>query len=265
MVSNKSMKKLLLLSLTIVQLLNWSCGASLVSRIQGDEKNISKVKKIFYDDSSLAFKDVYVNRKTDTISGTLYYVPNYTVNAELETSYTKRINAFGIGLLVDFIILSMASVSKFQSTKDSHSFTATDILSLSLLGDVIIASWEIYSLRNKEINEKNTKDININDEKNYKYLNNIIISESLKKELKIEKLKNVSIVLASNCNEQRDLYTLKLESDGAFSLPYKIFKNSIVCRFDFENNESVINMKSNYYFEDVENNFFSDEIFYRYF
>jgi hypothetical protein len=265
MISNRSIKKLILLSLTILQLLNLSCGASLVSRIQGDEKNISKVKKISYEEYSLAFKDVYMNRKTDTISGTLYYVPNYTVNAELETSYIKRINAFGIGLLVDFIFLSMASVSKYQSNKETNGVTATDMLSLSLLGDVIIASWEIYSLRNKEINEKNTKDININDEKNYKYLNNIMISESLKKELKTEKLKNVSILLASDCNEKRDLYTLKVESDGAFSLPYKVFKDSTICEFYFDSQTDFIKMKSNYYFEEIEDNFFSDEVIYKYF
>lgn len=264
--TKKIIKKLFLLSIAFSQILNWSCGASLISRIQDNDKNISSIKNITYDDYSLAFKDVYVNRKTDTISGTLYYVPNYTINAELETSYTKRINAFGIGLLVNFIFLSMASVSKLQSKDASQGFTATDMLSLSLLGDVAIASWEIYSLKQKELEEDNNKkEIPINESKNFRFLTNKKVLETLTKELHPEKLQNVSINLDSDCEKTKNPYTLKINSDSTFSLPYNVFKNSVICSFDFDSNLNILKMKNDYYFEDVERNLFSDEIIYKYF
>ncbi|MFN4150353.1 MAG: hypothetical protein ACK4IX_05375 [Candidatus Sericytochromatia bacterium] len=258
---NNNIKKLLLLSIISLQLLNLSCGPSLIFKFQNNEKNISQITNISYDNHTIFFKNVIADIKKDEINGKLFYTPNFVINAKTKINYKGKINGLNGTMWLNLVFMLI-----FQTSKDSKSygFTFNDAMTTFFLIDAFSNFYEIQTLINKDEKQKDN-DITLTDKINYHYFYDPIVYSNLNKDENKKVLSNVSIKLSEDCNTMKEVYELKISSDGLFSLPYSIFNKSKICEFKFNEVDKEIKMQTDIYIKDVEYNIFSDEILVKYF
>jgi hypothetical protein len=253
-------KYLILLIIVILQIFDLSCGPSMFFLTFDGTKNEAKeIGNLAYKDHCLFIEERKISEDKSTITGKLFYTPDYSLLVKTKFNQ-EQFNTILLTNLIDLGAISLILANQ-SNTKNANINLGTGLSLAYFFMDFSFGNNAIFEeLNNKTekriyLMRKNSTSIKYNQIKNMKDFIPEIKKEDTKKELGKSK-----IFLSKNCNDKNNIYTMKIEKDGSFKMPYNIFLTHKICNLETENEFPYIKIKTNSNLAEIQNHIFSSDL-----